>query len=153
VTPVKPASWDGDVGETRPLKRLAELEDWLGGRDYLEGRFTAGDLLMTTVLRILRHTDIVSGRPALKAYQDVNRHGIRTPFSGRDPGALLWGYKPFLLTHSAPPPEAQFCLGRITGGRNHGLLSSPRVASSLLRAAGGAKWLAYSSPDHRTAWV
>ena len=24
---------------------------------------------MTTVLRILRHTDIVSGRPALKAYQ------------------------------------------------------------------------------------
>jgi glutathione S-transferase len=25
---------------------------------------------MTTVLRILRHTDIVSGRPALKAYQE-----------------------------------------------------------------------------------
>jgi glutathione S-transferase len=49
--------------------RLATLEDWLGGRDYLEDRFTAGDLLMTTVLRILRHTDIVSGRPALKAYQ------------------------------------------------------------------------------------
>jgi glutathione S-transferase len=51
-------------------KRLAALEDWLGGRDYLEDRFTAGDLLMTTVLRILRHTDIVSGRPALKAYQE-----------------------------------------------------------------------------------
>ena len=51
-------------------KRLAALEDWLGGRDYLEDRFTAGDLLMTTVLRILRHTDIVSGRPTLKAYQE-----------------------------------------------------------------------------------
>ena len=51
-------------------KRLAALEQWLGGRDYLEDRFTAGDLLMTTVLRILRHTDIVSGRPALKAYQE-----------------------------------------------------------------------------------
>ncbi len=25
---------------------------------------------MTTVLRMLRHTDIVSGRPALKAYQE-----------------------------------------------------------------------------------
>ncbi len=50
-------------------KRIAALEDWLGGRDYLEDRFTAGDLLMTTVLRILRHTDIVSERPALKAYQ------------------------------------------------------------------------------------
>jgi len=51
-------------------KRLTELEHWLGGRDYLEDRFTAGDLLMTTVLRILRHTDIVSGQPALKAYQE-----------------------------------------------------------------------------------
>jgi glutathione S-transferase len=51
-------------------KRLAALEDWLGGRAYLEDRFTAGDLLMTTVLRFLRHTDIVSGRPVLKAYQE-----------------------------------------------------------------------------------
>ena len=50
-------------------KRLTELEAWLAGRDYLEGRFTAGDLLMTTVLRILRHTNIVSERPALLAYQ------------------------------------------------------------------------------------
>ena len=50
-------------------KRLAALEAWLGGRDYLEDRFAAGDLLMTTVLRILRHTDIVSERPVLKAYQ------------------------------------------------------------------------------------
>ena len=51
-------------------KRLTALEDWLGGRDYLEDRFTAGDLLMTTVLRFLRHTDIVSERPVLKAYQE-----------------------------------------------------------------------------------
>ena len=51
-------------------KRLTALDDWLGGRDYLEDRFTAGDLLMTTVLRILRHTEIVPGRPALRAYQE-----------------------------------------------------------------------------------
>ena len=51
-------------------KRLGALEDWLGGRDYLEDRFTAGDLLMTTVLRVLRHTDFVSGRPPLKQYQE-----------------------------------------------------------------------------------
>ena len=50
-------------------KRLTDLEGWLAGRDYLEGRFTAGDLLMTTVLRILRHTNIVSERPALLTYQ------------------------------------------------------------------------------------
>jgi glutathione S-transferase len=49
-------------------KRLAAVENWLGNRDYLEERFTAADLMMTTVLRILRHTDVVSGRPALKAY-------------------------------------------------------------------------------------
>jgi glutathione S-transferase len=64
------------AAESRPVavqavqKRLAALEQWLGGRDYLEDRFTAGDLLMTTVLRILRHTDIVSGRPTLRAYQE-----------------------------------------------------------------------------------
>ena len=51
-------------------KRLTAVENWLGGRDYLEDRFTAADLMMTTVLRILRHTDIVSERPALKAYQE-----------------------------------------------------------------------------------
>jgi glutathione S-transferase len=50
-------------------KRLGAVENWLGDRDYLEGRFTAADLMMTTVLRILRHTDLVSDRPALKAYQ------------------------------------------------------------------------------------
>jgi glutathione S-transferase len=50
-------------------KRLIALKEWLDGRDYLEDRFTAGDLLKTTVLHILRHTDIVSGRPALHAYQ------------------------------------------------------------------------------------
>ena len=50
-------------------KRLAALSDWLTGRDYLEDRFTAGDLLMTTVLRSLRHTDLVSQMPVLEAYR------------------------------------------------------------------------------------
>lgn len=55
--------------EKAVTKRLAELSDWLDGRDYLEGRFTAGDLLMTTVLRILRHTDLVAKMPTLEAYR------------------------------------------------------------------------------------
>jgi glutathione S-transferase len=55
--------------EKAAMKRLAELSIWLEGRDYLEGRFTAGDLLMTTVLRILRHTDIVSKMPVLDSYK------------------------------------------------------------------------------------
>ena len=41
-------------------RRLKELAAWLGDREYLEDRFTVGDLMMTTVLRILRHTDLVA---------------------------------------------------------------------------------------------
>jgi glutathione S-transferase len=51
-------------------KRLNALQHWLADREYLEDRFTAADLMMTTVLRILRHTDIISEWPALKAYQE-----------------------------------------------------------------------------------
>lgn len=48
--------------------RLDELAAALRGRDYLEGRFTAADLMMTTVLRIPRHTDLVSAHPVLAPY-------------------------------------------------------------------------------------
>lgn len=50
-------------------KRLGRLSDWLGERDYLEDRFTAGDLMMTTMLHILRHTDVVAEYPNLARYQ------------------------------------------------------------------------------------
>lgn len=50
-------------------RRLDDLARWLEGREYLEERFTAADLLMTTVLRILRHTDLVARRPLVAAYQ------------------------------------------------------------------------------------
>jgi len=49
--------------------RLDYLAAALGGKDFLEGEFTGGDLLMTTVLRFLRHTDLVKNMPALSAYQ------------------------------------------------------------------------------------
>lgn len=48
--------------------RLASLSRWLEGREYLEDRFTAGDLLMTTVLRMLRHADVLRAWPVLDAY-------------------------------------------------------------------------------------
>jgi glutathione S-transferase len=50
-------------------QRLASVTAWMRGRDYLEGDFTAGDLLMTTVLRILRSTDLLSAMPDLQTYQ------------------------------------------------------------------------------------
>lgn len=49
--------------------RLTALGAWLEGRDYLEDRFTAADLLMTTVLQILRHTEVVAGFPVVEAYR------------------------------------------------------------------------------------
>ena len=49
--------------------RLTALSDWLDGRDYLEDRFTAADLLMTTVLRIPRHIDLIAQMPVLEAYR------------------------------------------------------------------------------------
>ena len=48
--------------------RLAQLSGWLEGREYLLGRFTAADILMATVLRFVRHTDLVAGFPPLDAY-------------------------------------------------------------------------------------
>jgi glutathione S-transferase len=50
-------------------RRLDRLANYLQGRDYLEDRFTAGDLLMTTVLRILRTTDLLAAIPNLQSYQ------------------------------------------------------------------------------------
>jgi len=49
--------------------RLQTLAQRLEGRDYLEESFSAGDLLMTTVLRMLRHTDLVAQYPSVDAYR------------------------------------------------------------------------------------
>ena len=49
--------------------RLTALADRFNGRDYLEDRFTAADILMTTVLRMLRHTDLLAQIPPLDVYR------------------------------------------------------------------------------------
>ena len=48
--------------------KLKRVSDWLGDKEWLEGSFTIGDLLMITELRFLRHTDIVAEFPNLAAY-------------------------------------------------------------------------------------
>jgi glutathione S-transferase len=50
-------------------RRLGQLSDRLGTGDFLEDRFTAGDLMMTTVLRVLRYSDLVAQHANLAAYQ------------------------------------------------------------------------------------
>ena len=49
--------------------RLGQLEEALGDQDYLEGTFTVGDLMMTDVLRILDHTNMLADTPRLAAYK------------------------------------------------------------------------------------
>jgi glutathione S-transferase len=49
--------------------RLAGLAAWLGDREYLEDRFTAGDLMMTTVLRELVSSGVLRRFPSLDAYR------------------------------------------------------------------------------------
>jgi glutathione S-transferase len=50
-------------------RRLSALSRTLGDKPFLEGeRFTVGDLMMATVLRILAYTDIVSSDRRLAAY-------------------------------------------------------------------------------------
>ena len=55
--------------EKKVRDRLKRVSDWLGDKEHLEGRFTVGDLMMTTVLRILDGTDLVAARPTLAAYK------------------------------------------------------------------------------------
>jgi glutathione S-transferase len=51
-------------------KRLSRLSDALGDKPYLDGdRFTAGDLMMTTVLRIIDGKGLLDQYPNLVAYK------------------------------------------------------------------------------------
>jgi glutathione S-transferase len=54
--------------EAMVQKRVADLAEWLRGREWLEDRFTVGDLMMATVLRIARHTDLVTSHPTVGPY-------------------------------------------------------------------------------------
>lgn len=50
-------------------KRLRSLSDWLGDKDYLLGRFTAGDIIMGTVLRELVTSGALMRFPNLDVYR------------------------------------------------------------------------------------
>lgn len=50
-------------------RRLAELASRASRHEYLVGAFSAADILMTTVLRILRHTQLLEEQPVLVAYK------------------------------------------------------------------------------------
>lgn len=59
-------------------KRLEPVAAYLGDKEWLEGSFTAGDLMMVAVLRIFARTDLVGEFPTLAAY--VTRGDERPAF-------------------------------------------------------------------------
>lgn len=82
--------------ETRIHERLAETAQRLGTRDWYDGAFSAGDLLMIAVLRILRDTPLLAAYPTLAAY--VARGEARPAFQ-RALADQLAGFT------GQPPPE------------------------------------------------
>jgi glutathione S-transferase len=54
--------------EDRVRVRLGELSSWLDDADWLDDAFSAGDLLMVTVLRRLNGYDVLEKYPNLSAY-------------------------------------------------------------------------------------
>ena len=61
-----------------PVMRLAQLAAALGDRDWLEDRFTIGDLLMVDVLRNVPEPELLAAHPNLVAY--VERGTARPAF-------------------------------------------------------------------------
>jgi glutathione S-transferase len=54
--------------KARIAERLAALSAFLGHRSWLEGDFSAGDLMMVDVLRRLGGSDVLAAFPSLTAY-------------------------------------------------------------------------------------
>ncbi|MFC5551222.1 glutathione S-transferase family protein [Massilia aerilata] len=51
-------------------KRLRDLDDWLEGRNWLAKDFSAADILMTTVLRLMDNMEMVERYARVRAYRD-----------------------------------------------------------------------------------
>ena len=54
--------------QDRVRTRLSQLSAKLGDADWLDGAFSAGDLMMVTVLRRLEGSGLLDGYPGLRAY-------------------------------------------------------------------------------------
>jgi glutathione S-transferase len=86
--------------EERIQERLREVEDRLGDSEWLDGDFSAGDLLMAAVLRMLGGTGLLDKHERLAAY--VARAEARPAFQ-KALADQLAGF-----TGEAPPEFAQW---------------------------------------------
>lgn len=85
--------------EARVRTRLAELAACLGERRWLEGKFSAGDLLMVTVVRRLEGSALLADFPSLLAYvaRGEARPAYRRAFEAQ---------RAVFLRHAALPDDA-----------------------------------------------
>ncbi|WP_230770856.1 glutathione S-transferase family protein [Sphingomonas sp. Leaf4] len=81
--------------EARVRQRLAETAARLGEREWYDGDFSVGDLMMVSVLRLLRDDVLLAGEPTLAAY--VARGQARPAFARALAGQMA-GFT------GAPPP-------------------------------------------------
>ncbi|PKP89624.1 MAG: glutathione S-transferase [Alphaproteobacteria bacterium HGW-Alphaproteobacteria-16] len=96
--------------EARIAERLGELADRLGDSPWLDGdSFTAGDLLMVAVLRIIQDSEMLAAHPTLTAYV---KRGTARPAFGRALDAQVQGFT------GAPPPEFAAWLEQHQQGAN-----------------------------------
>lgn len=86
--------------EKRVRERLGEVSAKLGDRDWFDGDFSAGDLLMVAVLRIIEHDPLLAEHPGLVAYV---KRGTARPAFQRALAAQLAGF-----TGSPPPGFAEW---------------------------------------------
>ena len=76
--------------EDRVRDRLKPLAARLGRADWLDGGFSAGDLMMVSVLLRLKSSGLLDGYPNLAAYSPAAKRG--PPTSGLSP--LNWRISP-----------------------------------------------------------
>lgn len=71
--------------DARIQNRLDDLSRMLGASDWLDGDFSAGDLIMVTVLRRLESTEILNAYPNLTAYvsRGESRRAYRRAFNAQ----------------------------------------------------------------------
>lgn len=86
--------------EARVRERLQETAARLGDKEWLDGAFTAGDLLMVSVLRIIEDDPLLAEHPTLTAYV---KRGTARPAFQRALDAQMAGF-----TGSPPPGFAEW---------------------------------------------
>ena len=80
--------------------RLNQLSARLGDADWLDGAFSAGDLMMVSVLRTLKTSGILSEFPNLAAYVargEARRFSVRRAARNREYRALIGFFVAFAL--------------------------------------------------------